>query len=302
MKSLKYKIMTPVFVLSTIGILILSFFAHGIAKEIITSYVELAVEDKAEKLVSYVDHKLEAWEGQLELLASTDKAKKLDYEGFLKHIWDKKDLFKDHEVVLISDRKGDFIASDGTRGNVADRTYFNKALKGESAISAFSISKTTGNPIIVISVPIMDDYENVVGLVASTVNLYQVTDIINAEKLGDSGYAYIINSQGLTIAHPRKEFLLNDTLAKSESNTLREIIAKMKNGKEGIGYYNFEDIKKIIAFKPVKSVDWTIGMTASFDEVSENVSMLQNNILLIGIIIVISILTSLYFITNSLVK
>ncbi|PAB56648.1 PDC sensor domain-containing protein, partial [Anaeromicrobium sediminis] len=171
MKSLKYKIMVPVFLLSTIGIILLSFCAHEISKEIITNYVELAVEGKAEKLVSFIDHELEEWESQLELLASTDKVKKLDSEGFLKHISDKKNLFEQYEVVAIIDSKGNYVASNGTKGNITDRLYFHKAMKGESAISEFSISKTTGNPIIVISVPIFDDYGNVIGVVASTVNL-----------------------------------------------------------------------------------------------------------------------------------
>lgn len=244
MKSLKYKIMIPVFLLSSIGTILLSCFAYNEARKIIIDYVELAVQDKVEKLVTIVDNQLNQSTNQMELLASIDEAKKMDYEKYFKRASQFKDQFQQFEVVFIADMKGDFIASNGVKGNITDRAYFYKVLDGETVISEPITSKSTGNPIIVSAAAIRNDGGDIIGLVGATMNLFQVTNNINAEKLGDSGYAYVINSEGKTIAHPRKEFLLNNSLKHSESKTFEEIINNMINRKEGIGYYEFEGVKK----------------------------------------------------------
>lgn len=301
MKSLKQKIMIPVFLLSSIGTILLSCFAYNEARKIIIDYVELAVQDKVEKLVTTVDHQLNKSTNQMELLASIDEAKKMDYEKYFKRVTEFKDQFQQFEVVFIADTKGDFVASNGAKGNITDRPYFYKVLDGETVISEPITSKSTGNPIIVSAAPIRNDDGDIIGLVGATMNLFQVTNNINAEKLGDTGYAYVINSEGKTIAHPRKEFLLNNSLKHSESKTFEEIIKNMINGKEGIGYYEFEGVKKIIFYKPIHYTDWTIGMTANYNEVTKSIWILRSSILALGIIIVFSILLVLYYLTNSLV-
>lgn len=301
MKSLKHKIMIPVFLLSSIGIILIGCFAYNEARKIIIDYVELVVQDKVEKMVSIVDRELNKSTNQMKLLASIDEAKRMDYEKYFRRVAEFRDQFQQYEVVFIADTNGDFIASNGVKGNIADRAYFYKVLNGRTIISEPMTSKSTGNPIIVAASPIRSNSGHIVGLVGATMNLCQVTNNINAEKLGDTGYAYVINSKGKTIAHPRKEFLLNDSLKQSESKSFVEIINNMINREEGIGYYEFEGIRKIVFYKPIHSTDWSIGMTASYDEVTKSIWILRSSIFAIGIIIVFLILLVLNYLSNSLV-
>lgn len=301
MRSLKHKIMVPVFLLTSIAIILLCYLTYNQAKAIIVEYTELIVEEKVEKLSSFVDHELNEGIHQMELLASIDEAKSMDYEKFFLKVSKLENVFKKYEVVFMSDKKGNFTASNGVKGNITDRKYFYNVLDGETVISEPITSKSTGNPIILIASPIRDDHGNIIGLVGATINLYEITEVINEEKLGESGYAYMISSKGKTIAHPRTEFLLKTTLEHGDSESFRAIINKMADGGDGHGYYEFEGIKKIIFYKPIESKNWTIGMTANYDEISKGIFILRNSILVLGLVLVTIILVVLRPLTDMLV-
>lgn len=59
-----------------------------------------------------------------------------------------------YEQFYISDSNGDYFNADGQKNNIQDRIYFRKVMDGRSAISEPIINKSTGKPVIAISIPI----------------------------------------------------------------------------------------------------------------------------------------------------
>ena len=116
---------------------------------------------------------------------------------------------------------------------------------GNTTVSKPIISKVTGNHIVVIAAPIKDDNGNIIGLVGVDVNLSVITDMINDEKLGTSGYAYMISKDGLIIAHPNKNFIYKHNILNDKNKDIVDLGKKMINGEVGIKYYEDNGIKKI---------------------------------------------------------
>ncbi len=304
MKSLKKKIMIPVFLLSIVGILILSFSVYNKSRHIIINYVELLAQDKAEKLALHVEYNLEKWKSAVNTLASMDIAKNMDYEAFKEYISNNKELYnKEYECLFISDTKGDYVSTDGDKDTIADRDYFHEVMNsGNTTISKPVISKATGNYIIVVAAPIKDDNGNIIGLVGVDVNLSVITDIINDEKLGTSGYAYMFSKDGLTMAHPNKNFIYKYNILNDKNKDTVDLGKKMINGEVGIKYYEHNGIKKITSYMPIKSTGWSIGMSADYDEETKSVLILRDYMLLMGIFILVLILILLNYLTDNLVK
>ncbi len=304
MISLKKKIMVPVFLLSIIGTLILSFSVYNKSRHIIIDYVELLAQNKAEKLVLHVEYKLEKWKSVVNMLASMDTAKNMDYEAFKEYISNNKELYnKEYEFFFISDTKGDYLSSDGDKGTITDRDYFHEVMNsGNTTISKPVISKDTGNYIVVVAAPIKDDNGNIIGLVGVDVNLSVITDIINDEKIGTSGYAYMLNKDGLVMAHPNKNFIYKYNILNDENKDIVDMGKKMINGEVGIKYYEHNGIKKIASYMPIKSTGWSIGMSADYNEETKSVLILRDYMLLMGIFILVLILILLNYLTDNLVK
>jgi methyl-accepting chemotaxis protein len=84
---------------------------------------------------------------------------------------------------------------------------------------------------------------------------------IDPVTVGNSGYAYVYQSDGTLIAHPKKSIILK--LNMKEFDYGREMMAKS----EGLIVYTYMGVEKMVAFKKDNVVGWTVGVgvdTASF--------------------------------------
>lgn len=302
MKSLNQRIMIPVLIVAVLGIFTLSFVAYIKAKEMLINEVEEISKNKVEKLVISTDDSIELWKGKIELLSTMDVVRNIDYKGVKKYTSKHSDIFKDFESIIICGVDGRFLSTSGQGGDISDRVYFSEVMKGKSTVSEPVISKATLRPTIVIAVPIKDDNGKVVGLIGGTINLSTITDIVNAEKFGETGYAYMIDSKGVVMAHPDAQLILRKSFLEDESESLVKVTEKMINGEEGIGTYIYEGQEKIASYSPLKSTGWSISMSAYYSELMTSVNELRALIMTIGTITVVLIVLIIYLLVNRSIK
>lgn len=200
-KTLKGRFMFPVLLSAALGICVLIFIFYSQAKQIITSDIEKMSKDKVEKMVDNVDNKLKNWKEILQILATDDEAKRLNGKNLFNEISKQKKIFDDFELMTIIDEKGNYYDSKHRRGNVSDRQYFKDSIEGYTSISEPIISKRDNKAVIVISTPISDK-KNIKGVLCAEVSLSYLTYIINCEKIGEKGYAFMIDSVGRLMAYP----------------------------------------------------------------------------------------------------
>ncbi len=301
MKSLKLKIIIPVVIVAFLGIALLSIITYQSAYSIIISDVEDLSISKADKLTTYVDGKLDEWRDVISILGSTDFVISNDFnklDEFVKN----NDVFKSFTAVIMSDTSGAYKGTNGGEGNIKERGYFVEAMKGNATISEPVISKSTGEPIIVVASPILDKSGKVIGLIGATIDLSMITDIVNTEKLGETGYAFMVNREGTVIAHPNDELILEDNFLVNKPESLMAIGQKMVKGEKGVGSYEFEGDKKILAYSPVSSTGWSVGMTTFYNEVTGEVGKLGRTIVVIGISIIVVLAVIVYAIVSRSIK
>jgi methyl-accepting chemotaxis protein len=77
-----------------------------------------------------------------------------------------------------------------------DRIYFKNALDGQPMGQQALVSRTTGRPGWVIAVPIKDEVGTVVGVLAKTNGLSQLTDELANVKIGKSSRAILLTPDG----------------------------------------------------------------------------------------------------------
>lgn len=302
MKSLKYKIMIPVLIVALIGFGILSTTIYQQAKKEIVNDLGEISKNKVEKLVAKVDDKIYKWKDTINLLSAVDVVKNIDHNGLKKFISDNEGTFSDFQLIIMSDKNGEYRSNQGKSGNIKERGYFSPVMKGETVVSEPVISKSTGLPIIVIAAPIKNDIGQVIGLIGATVELSKITDIVNSEEFGETGYAYMIDKEGVLIAHPETDKILTFNTLEDGSASLKELSEKMLSGQSDQSTYEFEDIKKIAEYAPMKSTGWPIAVTTNYDEIMKGVFRLRNSMVIISLIIVLSIGAILFIIIGKTIK
>ena len=85
-----------------------------------------------------------------------------------------------------------------------DRSYFREAMGGKAISTELIISRTTNLPALAISVPIHDLSGKAAGTAALFTSLASVSQQVAAIRLGSSGYAMLVDSEGRLIAHPEQ--------------------------------------------------------------------------------------------------
>ena len=264
MKSLKTRILVPILMLAVLGLGAVAGAGYFVASDALLSSIEETANMKVEKIIEITEGKLSIWKSQIELLAATREAVEMDVDGFLQHLQDCSDTLGDFNIIWIADSSsGIYQANDGTYASVSGRDYFTEALTGRTVVSEPSISNKIGRPIIVITAPVKDEDGMIVGVVGGTIELAYITDMINSEKLGESGYAVMVDQSGTYVAHPDEYFVMFKNILEEDDANLVALAEKMMAGEGGIEYYSMEGDKKIAAYGKVESTGWIVMMTAS---------------------------------------
>lgn len=213
---------------------------------------------------------------------------------------------KSYEGFVLANAKGDAISgNDGeklreSKINISKRDYFKRSRDGEICISSPIRSMLTGNPIVVVSVPIETPSKEFAGIFLTILSLDALSDKIASVKLGETGYPFIIDKTGLTIVHPKKEYILDLNLASIKG--METIISDMRNGKKGVAEYHFKGDDKIAAYTPISITEWSLGVTQNKEEFLKASTAIRNVILIVGAMFLVLTVAGVYMFARSIVN
>ncbi|ONN27089.1 hypothetical protein XJ44_04670 [Thermosipho affectus] len=293
MKSIKTKMVVfislPIAILLLIaGIIILKISTNEITK-ISFDFSQSILKETNNAFVEYFNRFVDF----VKYTSKMDKIKSLDENAIIflkKQIKD----FPEVDDFFVADIKGNFHATSGAKGNIKDRTYFNEIIKGKDiSISDVVFSKASGKPVFVIASAIKKDGKTI-GLLGAAIYVDILTKKIKTIKIGKTGYATLINSSGLTIAHPNKDYILKLNILKAEGfKGLKEAGEKMIKGETGFSkIIDPNNEEKYIFYSPFKGTPgWSLAVIVPKKEILSGVFFISNTILIsFFIIILISII------------
>ncbi len=84
----------------------------------------------------------------------------------------------------------------------SDRLWFQRALRGESPVTQVLIGRTSKRPALVVSTPIRDEADNIVGVLMFASTLDDLSATVLQAHLGETGFAYLVDEEGMLLAHP----------------------------------------------------------------------------------------------------
>jgi methyl-accepting chemotaxis protein len=169
--------------------------------------------------------------------------------------------------------------------NVGDRQYFKTAMSGGNGISKPIASRSSGDPIFVASTPIRDASGTVRGILFTGVKIPGLYDMILAPiKIGETGYAFATDTNGMVIGHPNKDFILK--LDVSNSDYGKEMLSR-RNGTYKY-FFDKQNEWKVMAFGEAKVADWIIAVSAPLGELMEPLIVVRNSSIIGGILTILA--------------
>jgi len=193
-----------------------------------------------------------------------------------------KGLKEGYDGVFVAGMDGVAYA-DGVGGiyvgaSVIDRDYFQGALSGQVTIGRPAFNKVTGEPFVGVGAPVRDASGRVVGVIATLVKIGYLNDLIASTTVGQTGYAFMVDREGIVIAHPNKEHILK--LDAKGLKGMEDFVGKMLAGQKGVEHYVYAGEAKTGAFAPVKLTGWSIALSLPDAEFLAAAHAVRNLILL----------------------
>ncbi|MDQ3702958.1 MAG: cache domain-containing protein, partial [Chloroflexota bacterium] len=113
---------------------------------------------------------------------------------------------KDFSIFHTVDPRGINVArSDGGRlQDYADRQWYQEPIKGKEVTYQTLVSRTTGKPALAIAVPVQRNGA-IVGVLQGSLDLEKASGVVNAVKVGQTGFAWLVDAEGKVMAHPDAE-------------------------------------------------------------------------------------------------
>lgn len=280
--------------LSIVVILILSIVSilYIISSKIITEEVEQQIHLTLTGAKKDIEYTRRSQEQQLTILSKSTEAIEVleggDKAAFANQASGLAEEYSKYlENVMLLNKNGKVVYDSNNNAlagiDLSAYDYFRKSMKGNIEHSEVLESKSTGNLIEVVSVPVKKDGK-VIGVLATSMDMDYIKEILQEIKIGKSGYAFLIDDKGNFVYHP-DEKLMNTNITEVGVKELTDALPDMLAGKESAVYYTYGGVKKMDLFMPVES--WSISVNVVKSEYLSSVNTMLKMILLIGFVMLI---------------
>lgn len=288
-RSIQVKVTAILVVGLLITLSILGFCNFYNAKGILVSDAE---EDLVHRANAYAGE-IGAWkdtrEKEVSILATNQSIVNGDTAGALTYLKEEVKRNPIYSRMWLVDSQGRAIHTSGDRTNIADREYFKEVMStGKATTTDPVISKVDGKMVVSVVAPIKKNNQ-IVGVLGGTVTVDTLISRVNEIKVAQTGYAYVIQGDGLTIIHPDKEQVMKTNILTDQSanNQLKSIMNKMINAENGTSNYVEGGITRYVAYAPIPGTHWSLGINVPEEEILVKLKpFMRSSLITIGLILI----------------
>ncbi|MDC7222348.1 MAG: methyl-accepting chemotaxis protein [Spirochaetales bacterium] len=304
--TIRQKVLIPSILLFALSIGTLSFYSYRISVNSMESLSYQGMEQTTENVSQLIDIWIQEKVKNIGIFAQSDSFVHL-LEGNLDR--DAVQSAQD-QIEFIQKSYSEFatlgvIGTDGTvrahstesnNGTLqlGDRDYFKKALGGTVNVSQTIISKVTGKVIFVIAAPVKSQ-GRIVGVIYVSVNFIDFSQrFIEQIQVGERGYGFLTNSEGVYLVHPDETLVLNRSL--SEEDFGQTILSES----EGVLEYEWKGARKIAAYSVVPTTGWYVVVGVEYGDILSTLNIMGRRSTVAMCLATLFISSFLFFMMRSL--
>lgn len=303
LKNLKLgtKIISLLVSLVILAVTVIGVISTNSQGTIINNNLIYTTQELSKSLSQEIDAFLVEHVSLLEGIASSNDIKLYNSQDQKMILEDINKKHSDFALVFVTDITGQQVArSDGKNefANNSDRDYFKAVVsQKKTVISDVLISKATGKPSVVIAVPIFNAQHEFKGILGATLDLAVIEEMRSKIKMGETGYAFVADTQGQILAHP-------DTKMVEERTNVSDIpvVKNALAGEAGTQVYNDNNVQVLGSYTSVPNTHWAVVVRQTSDEAFSSVTQTKTKMIILVIIILAIAIVIGFIIARSIIK
>lgn len=265
--------------------------AYFYASSVISKQLQNDIPEIAEYASQIVRKQLDGYITGMECIAGSSGIMSMDWEQ-QKPVLEKAAKGMNFLGMGIIYKDGNAVYPDGSTASLGDRAYFKLAMQGKTNFSSILISRVTNSPVMIVASPIFNEDGKPEAVLLARLDGVWLSDVISKIGYGKSGYSYIIDNTGTLIAHPKKEYVLEQKNFIKEAETnheydkLADMMGHMIKGERSFSEYFFSGSDRFFGYAPIPGTSWSIAIGAVKSEVFRPVEKMKIYIILISVLFI----------------
>lgn len=261
---------TAIIAACAIVVLVAALVNSRMAQHVVEKTVLAQQEDIVDKAVTTVEFWLQQQMKILEATADSIPLQALDHGGGTMlplRMAMKAGHFTD---VYIGTTGGDLI--DGAQWqppagyDPRNRPWYQRAIEtGTLSFTKPYIDFVTNELVIALVKPLRLD-DRLLGVIGADTVLDTLAENVLHYKQNQSGFAFIVESGGTVIIHPRKEYIMRARLQNLEPELRDKIAGFDQAGRGTISYQGANGENNLLSYKQISGSDWFLCVTVPRDE------------------------------------
>ncbi len=301
MNRIKNNLMVKMTLMTCTLVLVVVAAIGGISyywsSQAVTTEVEAKLRAELHGVKAEFALRLDSTEAMLDLVGTTPTIKSLGTSDFrtksaaLKNtrllLEDMKKMKSELlESIFITDLNGR-VQADSTGGtlvglDLSSRDYISAAKAGDHVWSDILESKSTGRPVRVYAYPIKNASGQTTGILAAAVQMDALFEVLSELKIGENGYAYMVDQTGLFVYHPNETIMMKKTVADLNVEALTNAVPSMTAGKDGQLIYTLSGVTKLNIYTGLDH--YSISLNADQAEYLASLHHMRSQMLMFGVI------------------
>ncbi|MEZ2660105.1 methyl-accepting chemotaxis protein [Aneurinibacillus aneurinilyticus] len=296
-RGLKFKLLGVIVPLIVIALSFVAWLNHNKAKEFLESNFQERAFIQLDLLSNKVNDWLQQQRDRVTNIATSMDMRSMNQEMQFSYLKSKMNEYQEYEMFFIADLHGKALTTAGQKVDVGSREYFKKVIEEQSyAISEPLISRASGKLVVVIASPIYNQQKQLSGMLGATVPITTMNEIVAGQKIGQTGYAYMVQKDGLVISYPQQEEILKLNVYKLNIPPLTAGIQEAFTGKTGYKRYAYKGVDKYAFFSKVPATGWVVAITAPVKEASSQLDYLAKlSFVTASVVLVFSVIILILF-------
>lgn len=168
------------------------------------------------------------------------------------------------------------------RGYWKMTTWFQRAIKGETVVSAVHADLYPFDVVITVATPVRADDERIIGVLVGQLDMRSVLEIIGSVSAGNDSEILVVDEKGVVVAAPDSDSLL-------EPVKYDPIRAAVRNRERGISLFEWDNDAKVAVCVPIEEntdshfLDWTAVIVRSQREAYASLYRARAALILAGV-------------------
>lgn len=302
--SFKAKMIVIFILIALVPMLFSTIFYSNYLKNVVTDEIHSKESSIVNANVTAIDYSIQRQISLLQEMTKLNEFKSGNEQEIVQTLKKFEQVHKEVEQFVFVNKDDIALTSANQKIPVNDRDYIKQAKETKKPTSTdLLVSKATGNNIIVIFVPLLDDKMNYAGGVFTPMTTDNLNVYTKTIKLGQSGYGYLLSPSGILLTHPEKDKIgkkMEDVLSSDQAAKFKETVLK-----EASGLVEIQDgngVTREVSYETIPTTGWKLVTEVVEKEVYSSVNNANRVSLWMAIITTIVVVILAIFISMSTSK